>query len=310
MSTTTIWDDNFSSYPLGPGHPTGWFDPGGDTQFVDFGTMTGHSQAPGFFEQTGHGLVLAGDSISYIDTTSTDSSAQVTWLSFGNVYDLVFSNVDLSTYTGFYPGAGNPMCGLLINPDYTASLWVRGTSTSAVVGVFPFATTTQQVYYPNTWQSWQLNVEFGQIVIGSVALLTVLATLGLEGVEVCSGFVTTNLPVTDLYTGQPIVNEFSFGGSPASSGYFANFTGITGSPLPPIGAWPHPGTPDAYYTQSVAEVIKLPSSLVRQARYTQGVNEVIKLPSSSVRQARVTQGVVEIIRRVPPSLGYWVCYEA
>ena len=116
----------------------------------------------------------------------------------------------------------------------------------------------------------------------------------------------------DLYLGQPYINQYSFGGAGGGfgGGYLGNFTGITGTPLPPIGTWPHPGTPDAYYTQSVAEWMGTPDTSVRQARMTQGINEVIKLPSSSSRYARMTQGVVEIILRVPPSLGYWVVYEA
>lgn len=314
MSTTTLWDDNFSSYPLGPGHPTGWFDPGGDTQFVDFGTMTGHSQAPGFFEQTGHGLVMAGDTIWYIDPSSSEQDIQVTWQSFNNVYDVGIYNVNLATYTGAFPGQGQLLCGVLLNPDYTMTIYVQGTAGSPIVGAYQFACTAQQVYYPNTWQAWQLNVGLGSIVSSGTAYVVVLATLGLEGDVVCSGLVTSNVPVGGLYTGQPVFNEIGFGGAPGASGYLSNFTGIVGSPLPGIGTWPNPGTgtaaPEAYYTQSVAEVIKAPSSLVRQARLTQGVNELIKLPSSSSRPARMTQGVVEIIRRIPPSLAYWSVYEA
>ena len=312
MSTTTLWDDNFSSYPLGPGHPTNSFDPGGDTVFVDFGTMTGHTSAPGFYEQTGHGLQLNGDQIYYLDTSSNDvQSAQIVWLSFNGVFNISAYNVNLATFTGAFPGQGQTIISCVLNSDYTIGLYVSSTLGSPV-GSYPIACSTQQVFFSNTWQMWQLNIETGQIVVLGTSYLTVAGTLALEGTQVCIGTTTTNINVSTLYLGEPYINQYGLGGAPGgySLGYFGNFTGITGTPLPPFGTWPHPLMPDAYYTQSVAEWIGTPDTSVRQARMTQGVSEVIKLPSSSSRYARMTQGVVEVILRFPPSLGYWLVYEA
>jgi hypothetical protein len=310
MSTSTLWDDNFSSYSPGPGHPTGWFDPTGSATIVAFSTMTGSSEAPGFFEQTGQGLFLPGDALYRLDTPSTNSSVQVVWSMWGGFYGnsvppLTLYNVDLSTYTGSWPGAGNPLCWVTVNNDYTMSINARGTA-GGTIGVYPFAITNDQVYFPKVWQMWQLNAEIGSVSVDGTLLVTVNAALALEGEEVCSGFITTNLPLANLYLGNESVNQYQFGLN--QNMYLSNFTGIVGSPLPPFGTFPHPGTPDAYYTQSVAEVMKMPDSSVRQGRITQSVNEIIKLPSTTVRQARLTQGVVEIILRPLP--GSWQVYEA
>lgn len=310
MSTTTLWDDNFSGYSPGPGHPTGWFDPGGDTAFVAFSTMTGSSQAPGFYEQTGQGLHLSGDQIYYIDTsTLAVQSIQMVWMSFNSVYDVSAFNVNLATFTGQYPGQGQNILSCVFNPDFTMSLTVNST-VGGPLGSFPIAVTTQQVLYQNVWQMWQLDIQTTEIALVGTTYLVVAGTLALEGTQIANGTATTGIIVDNLYTQQPIMNQYSFGGAPGANGYLANFTGIAGFPPPPFGTWPHPGTPDAYYTQSVAEWMGRPDTSVRQARVTQGVNELIKLPSSTVRQARMTQGVVEIVLRTVPSLGYWVCYEA
>ena len=147
MSTTTLWDDNFSSYSPGPGHPTNWFDLGGNTQIVAFSTMTGSTQAPGFYEQTGHGLQLNGDQLYYIDTHTGIQSAQMVWLSFNGVYDISIFNINLATFTGAFPGQGQTILSCLLNRDDTMTLAVSSTLGSPV-GVYPIAITTQQVAYP------------------------------------------------------------------------------------------------------------------------------------------------------------------
>ena len=185
----------FHPIPLGPGHPTGWFDPGGDTSFVDFGTMTGHTSAPGFYEQTGHGLELSGDQIYYLDTSTNGvQSAQVVWLSFNGVYNVSAFNVNLTTFTGSFPGQGQTILSCVVNSDYTMGLYVSSTLGSPV-GSYPIACTTQQVFFQNTWQMWQLNIETGEVSLSGTSYLTVAGTLALEGTQICAGTTTTNINV-------------------------------------------------------------------------------------------------------------------
>lgn len=306
MSTSTLWDDDFSGYTPGSNNVLNWYDPGNDARIVAFSTMTGSSQAPGFYEQTGQGYHLSGDQIFYENLTAQDHT-QISWLGWGSVYNVAVFNANLSLGTGSNAAQGQLICALSLNSDYTMQLFVSSTLGSPI-GVFPIAVTPQQVWWPGVWQYFQLNIITNTVLVGGTGFVGVTASLALEGTQIMSGTATTNLDVASLWTGLANFNQWTYGGAPGANGYLGNFTGIVGSPLPAFGVFPHPGVPDAFLTQGVVEAMLMPDASVRQARVTQGVNELIKLPSSSVRQARMTQGVVEILLRSVP--GGWFVYEA
>jgi hypothetical protein len=304
--STTIFDDDFSSYTPGSNNITGFgfpFGPGGVV--VDFGTMTGSSPAPGFYERLGQGYGLNGSPMVHQETTAV-SDTQIVWASFPPLNNallgfancsIAVDNADLAAGTGAGWSFTN-LASVQFNSDYTISLVVAGTA-----GVLPFATTTQQACYLNVWQYYQVDFNFSQITVGTNLVLQVIGTLAVNGTLMCSGTGISNVLISSLPTGTPVTNQWRW----TSGGILADITGYVGVPLPAIGTFPHPAaTIDALYTQGVVELARVPS--VRHGRVTQGSVELLREPSSSVRHARMTQGVVELMRR--PVRGTWYIYEA
>jgi hypothetical protein len=311
VSTSTIFDDNFASYTPGTDQINGFYDAGFfKGEVVAFSTMTGSSPAPGFYEQTGQGyLVNFGGVLSHEETTA-QASTQIVWAGFSNSTPVIaLNNANLSTGTGSLVNGSIPVCGMVVNSDFTISLTIASTNgANPYAGGVIIATTEEQAAFFQVWQYYQLNFAFSAVPIGTLSYLVVTGTLAIDGIQRCVGTGTTNIQPSSLYTGQANINQWQFVSQ--GGGWITNITGIVGSPLPAFSVWPHPVTPlEALYTQSVAEPVKKQSSLTRPGRVTQGVVEPVKRPAPLTRQARVTQGVVEVILRRLPG-GGWYIYEA
>lgn len=319
MSTSTIFDDDFSSYTPGSDSITGFYDQGFfKGEVVAFSTMTGSSQAPGFYERLGQGYAMsgAGGILSHEEIGGGAASTQIVWAAFGQIGVFgdraplaIVNNADLSSGTGSSVGPSTPLAGVLINPDLTMSLYISSTLGGSLFGgVGILDTTEQQVYSPFIWQYYQVNYTFFSVIVGTLGtFVAITGTLGVNGTQVAVGTGTTTLHPSSLYTGASTCNQWQF--FSAGGGIMADITGITGAPLPGFGVFPHPVTPrHSLYTQSTVELIKYPTPNVRHGRVTQGSVELVKLPPSTARHAHITQGVVEIILRRSP--GGWICYEA
>ena len=299
----TIFSDNFSEYTPGSTSVTGFFAYGA-MEILDFGTMTGTTLAPGFFENTGQGVQVFG-TMAHQETSVYDATL-VVWegFSFGSADApmVVVGNANLGTSTGTAAPV-SIIGGLILNSDYTVSFYVTSTSSggSPYSGGYYIATTEEQVVYPYAWQYYQAEFVFGMATTTNLGtVLTVTCTFSVEGTTVLTGTATTGLVVSNLYLGSAGCNQWDF-----SSGYLANITGYvdSGSGLPTFNTWPNPSTPDAYVTQGVVELNAFNPSV---GRVTQGVVEIPTMPT--LRYARITQGVVEIVGRLTRA-GGWMVYE-
>lgn len=322
MATNVLFDDNFSEYSPGDQTITGFYNLAGCT-VVDFGTMTGSSSAPGFFERTGHGLTIPGTPAIKHQDINPVTNFEFIWSGFptGNSYinpQVTIANANLSGGTSSSASAVK-LCGISFNTDFTASFVCASTESGGLYsGSAYIATTEQQVIYPYTWQYYQAQFALSaQLVLGLGTVIVATCAFGVNGTLVLTGIGTTGILLSDLWTDSAQMNEWQFGGG----GWLGDMYGVTVTgtdTLPTIGyrsgtstvtsQWPHPGSPlDALYTQSTVETIKLPS--FPHSRVTQGIVEIPRRPSQ--RYARVTQGVIEVIRPYTPSPPYyWTVWEA
>jgi hypothetical protein len=316
---STLFSDNFSSYTPGSTNITNFVWENGGSPVVAFGTMTGSSSATGFYERSGQGLQIIGGVIN--ENIAVNSHSQVNIMHWGEDGANTFNGLQVCTFDNANLSTGiqdNPsyisLVGFNINQDYTISFVALSTITGPPVysnGVY-VVTSTEQAFFPNTWQYYQMTTLFNAVVIASSSsgpaagtYIGCSGTLAVDGTVVLVGTVTTSELISALYpAGGLNVNQWRFPGRFGYLRFLGDMSGYTDADILPTGSYTFGTSPiHTRLTQSVVEVSRQPAE--RNARWTQGVVEIPRKPAQ--RNVRWTQGVVEIIRRGTP--GGWTVYE-
>jgi hypothetical protein len=302
---TFIFDDDFSSYTLGPGIPNGFAvaSTGGSGEFDQ--PTPPPTPAPGFYEQTGKIFKLSGG-IDYPATPGgIAATAQTTvwWTTLG-IPDTATAGfavglLNLSSQNPSPPFAVAGLLQVILEADYTLSVLVNGATK---------ANTLVQAIYPYTWQIIQLIAQFGVHIILGVTYVAITFSLVVNG-EILINAVNkvSSTPVSDLWDNSSDMNQWQFtgGGILGANTYFSEIAAT--ADIQPIPSYPSAGAPNALVSQMAVDVISVPSS--RNGRATQLIVEAIKQPSN--RDARVSQMIVELIKKRNPNAGGgWLTYEA
>lgn len=265
-------DDDFQSYPIGTGLPFGAWTGNGSVQIVAGGP-------DGTDRNLQVGLGVAEYVRGYLSSFSQFTALRL-------VGPLPFSGSSFSFANG-PNGTGHTftLMRIKIETDSTLSCYcdingqLLGNSGDFTV---PF----------NTWNFIQTNVVFSDVLNVSVGVLciNIVAHIAVNGVEVLSFNVLTDVPVGQLANGTSEVNQFELTGG--------NFDAYTLDTVQPIVTYPHPGTPSAIVNQGAIEIELLPDSA--DVHVNQGVIELNQLPDSA--NVLIHQGVIELL------IGLGLCY--
>ena len=301
-----IFTDDFSSYTPGQ-------DPFGNWQ--DLGFFKGQIVTLSNFDgQTKQGYNIGDGPIQFGGgTTAQLPQTTVMWSSLGDRNLGVVHQIGLSTDTSL-----GQIAYVNIEPDNTISLNVANQPFVNVSQVF--ANSPTQLFFSNTWQTWQVAWSLSDVAIitgtgtntHTSHFIGVTASLWMDGTLLINGaFGTSGFPLSTSGFAIAAANKYFFG-HPASIGGgagYLNYIWATDSALATATFPFAPGTGAGGAvrdTQSVVEVSKkFPQNA---ARFTQGAVELTKMPPTGVRHARFTQGVVEIIKRGGSAQG-WMVYE-
>lgn len=297
-----IFEDYFNSYSPGPGIPTGFQGQGivFTSQFIDTSVGPPPTPAPGFYERTGKIYELFG-TISYpvnanLAFTGTLQTS-VWWETFG-FGNTSFSPVllNLTSTDPAHPTSQLSLLTILIESDGSLSGLVPGAGKK---------NTLSQVWFPLTWQMFQVRVSLGNTLIGGVSYIVVTYYVAVDGVVVLNNVIAiTNVPVASTWDGAGDVNQWNFTGSP--NGQILGMFAATAT-LETIPSFVSPATTiHSLASQLVVEQLKLPSN--QKGRVSQLIVEQAKFPSN--RNARVSQIIVELMRKNTPTGGGWLTKEA
>jgi hypothetical protein len=276
---TVIINDTLQTYTPGPGVPAGFQTTNVvfSAEFINFNLGRPPTPAPGFYERQGIGFFFFGNNLQFPTQNNLASypvmSTSVFWAGFG------FPEFGLLSLSDSPPYQGPTLLTTKLEADYSVSISIPNVAN---------ANSLKQVYYENTWQYWQLNIQIGSIVIGGVAYATVEYQLAVDGVQVFNTGVAyvSGIQVSTMYLGFPVVNAWQWTGS-VYYGEFTIYNGLTAFPF-----FPNPGiTIDMLASQEVVEYVSMPNS--NSMRKSQDVVETVQIPSN--RNMRKSQDVVEIV---------------
>lgn len=300
-----IFTDDFSGYTVGQNPFGSW---------QDLGFLKGDIvQLSNFDGQTKKGYNIGDGPIQFggTGTTAAIPQATVMWSSLGDRNLGVTHIIGLSTDTSL-----GQIAYFNTESDGSVSLYVTGQPFINVPKAF--ANTPTQMYFSNTWTTWQVAWSLSDVAIitgtgtstHTSHFIGVTADVWMDGTLIINGaFGTSGFELTTGGFASAELNKYFFGHSPnvgGGAGYlnyiWAADTIVSTATFPfAPGTGAGGATRD---TQSVVEVTK--KTPQNKARLTQGAVEMVKLPPT--RQARFTQGVVEIIKRGGGGVG-WQVYE-
>lgn len=276
-----IFQDDFQSYPPGPGVPAGFIVGGGAGSNFIPGVGIDGLQAWQLQNGPGGRNILGADTLTewlaiYADLTiNTNVFAQV--------------NGDPSVFFGLQKNVLRVQQEL----DGTLSFYAADGFLIANSGSAGFAMQEKHWYFV------QVNTTYRAIPIFGIDYLAVDLEVSITGLTALGGikpggvYLAGNhtafptVPVSSLYTGSANVNRFDISGGP----YL--YDAMTVEDQVPIAMYPNPGSPVIQLTQAAIELAELPDD--GQDRVIQGAIEVMELPNTS--KVRIIQGVIELLAK-------------
>ena len=301
---TFVFNDDFSSYPLGPGFPSGWANNGSASG--EFDQPASPTPAPGYYEKSGNIFKLTGQMefppSSSLGGVSNETTVWWTTIGIPDVATAAFSVGQLelcSTNPTTQAQAG--LVSVILEADYTISVAVNGAAK---------VNTEQQVIFPFTWQQIQFNAIFGSQIVGGINLVTVAFSLAVNGaiwINRLGSPVISGTQVANLWNAASSFNQWLLTGANqlGANTYFSEIAATTTNESVP--SYPNPAlTVNSLVSQLAIDVIKVPPFV--DGRVTQVIVETAKIPTT--RFARMTQIIVEIIKQKSITAGGWNVYEA
>jgi hypothetical protein len=278
-----LFNDNLQSYTPGPNQVPNGFQLNGITFTYEFinGSTSPTPSPVGFYENTGIYYYFYGTYVSWpIDANlSTSFTAQTSVAWWGWAQDPQIDtpgSIQLASTDPSNPTVSQTLLTIHFETDNSVSFIAPGA---------PKVNSLVQSFQYNTWQYYSLTTSFSSTIVGGVQVVTVTASLYLNGVELISSTtLITTVPVSTLWNISPGVNQWNF-----QSGVYG-YLGATNDiePLP-------------FYTNPSATInVKSP----------QMIAEFTNLPSPP--NARVAQIIAEIMQAVVPSTAsaIWMDAEA
>lgn len=247
-------DDDFQSYPLGANPAYVSY---ANASVAGFATIV--NTPVGIFGDT-KSLAMGAGAVQYPQLPSITLAQALAGVTYANSGVPAYQNLTLFFGHRISGTGGTDQFGFLlqlnnnINPyqgDTILRLDVNADGTLSFVSPDGRWATSDFALLTDNWNFFQVNLAFST----SGGFIAINATVAVNGQVVLSGTHTTNRVAAaypNLY-----INNLIWGPVGGGGGYLARTTIY--DTIQSIGAMPHPGSPSAFVSQGVIELIKAPS---------------------------------------------------